>query len=55
MEHFEGSLVLGLSDRTGFLKEIRLDVVTGIVARSVEVDSDELAVPKTIRRKNLNI
>lgn len=40
----EGSLVLGLSNRTGFLKEVRLDVGSGNVARSVEIDSDEFTL-----------
>ncbi len=42
----EGSLVLGLSDRTGLLKEVRLDVGSGNVARSVEIDSDEFTLSK---------
>ncbi len=45
----EGSLVLGLSNRTGFLKEVRLDVGSGNVARSVEIDSDEFTLSEKKR------
>lgn len=46
----EGSLVLGLSNRTGFLKEVRLDVGSGNVARSVEIDSDEFTLSEKRER-----
>lgn len=45
----EGSLVLGLSNRTGFLKEVCLDVGSSNVARSVEIDSDEFTLSKKER------